>query len=55
MNELKELIEQQELSIDKLANDICEIIIEEYGSHNYKAFLEIVNSKLKNNHVKQLS
>lgn len=49
--ELKELIEKQDLSIDKLAEDISQIIIDEYGSHNYERFLEIVKSKLDKSKV----
>ena len=35
------------MGITELANEIANIIIDDYGRHNYKDFLEIVNEKLK--------
>lgn len=34
-------------NITELANEIADIIVNDYGSHNYKEFLDIVNEKLK--------
>jgi hypothetical protein len=50
---LRKLIIKQDLSIKDLADDVCDIIINDFGTHNYKCVRDIVNEKLKNkNHLK---
>lgn len=44
---LDKLITEQDLSISELVNDICDIIIEKYGTHNFDAVKNIINSKLE--------
>ena len=36
-----------DLNTTDLANAICDIIISCYGKHNFKAFKEVVNERLK--------
>lgn len=47
MKELDEVIERLDLDTKDLAKAVCEIMIEHYGSHNFKAFKEVVNDMLK--------
>ena len=45
-NELSDLIVEQDLSIKELTEDFCNIVIEYFGTHNYKCVIDIVNQKL---------
>ena len=37
----------EESTIKDLANDICDIVIDNYGTHNYEVFKSIINERLK--------
>ena len=45
-SELSELIEKQDLAIGEFINDVCDIIIEEYGEHNFETTKKIINARL---------
>lgn len=45
--ELRDLIIEQDLSVNKLVEDFCNIIIEDFGTHNYRRVIEVVNEKLQ--------
>ena len=46
--QLRELIIEQDLSVNQLVEDFCNIIIEDFGTHNYKRVVDVVNEKLNN-------
>lgn len=43
---LEKLIIKQDKTARVIAADICDVIIEHFGTHNYKSFKDVVNEKL---------
>lgn len=43
----KYTLNYEDSTIKDLANDICDIVIDNYGTHNYEIFKRIVNERLK--------
>ena len=46
MNSLQKAVEEIDLNTIELANAICDIIAEDYGTHNFANFKEVVNKRL---------
>jgi len=46
---VRQSIQKADLSILELAQLISDIVIEDYGTHNYNAFLSVVLNKLSQN------
>ena len=46
MKELLEAIEKADLSTIELANAISEIMINNYGEHNFEDFKKVINERL---------
>jgi len=47
MKKLYKAIIKIDLNTTDLANVICDIIIRSYGEHNFKAFKDVVNERLR--------
>lgn len=46
MNKLQKAVEEIDFNTVELANAICDIIAEDYGTHNFANFKEVVNKRL---------
>ena len=46
MNELNKEVKNLDLNAIDLANAICDIVVNNYGEHNYNDFINVVNSRL---------
>lgn len=42
-------VNTSDMDIFELSNEFCDVVINEYGEHNFKHALEIVNRRLKTN------
>ncbi len=47
MKKLKKAVKKIDLNTIDLANAICDIIVNNYGKHNYNDFKDVVNKRLK--------
>jgi len=47
MKKLKKAVKKIDLNTIDLANAICNIIVNNYGKHNYNDFKDVVNKRLK--------
>jgi hypothetical protein len=47
MKYLTKAVVKSNLSAVHLAEAICNIMIEHYGKHNYKDFVNVINNRLK--------
>lgn len=43
---LTEWITEEDLSIKEFAEEFCNVVIENFGEHNYKCVVDAVNNKL---------
>ena len=43
---IKQAIEKQDPTIDELANIIADVIIKDYGGHNYTRFMSVISSRV---------
>ena len=46
MHKLNKAVKNLDLNAIDLANAICDIVVNNYGEHNYNDFINVVNSRL---------
>ena len=51
MKAIKKAIKKEDLAIHELANTIADVIIEDYGKHNYVKFLTVVAERFNNKNI----